>query len=64
MTNTYTAWTIRLKDGSLGPSFAAPGPLLCRSKDRAKSEVRGRASVKLEPGTPVRVTFIVREVAR
>ena len=64
MTNTYTAWTIRLKDGSLVPAVLGAGPMLCRSKSHAKDEVRGRKSVGMEPGTPVRVTFIVREVAR
>ena len=64
MTNTYTAWAIRLKDGSLVPAVLGAGPMLLRSKSKAKNEVGGRASVGLEPGTPVRVTFIVREVAR
>ena len=68
MTNTYTAWAIRLKDGSLVPAmYGMAGPLLLMTKAEAKDEVRGRKTltwVGIEPGTPVRVTFIVREVAR
>ena len=64
MKNQYTAWAIRLKDGSLVPAVRSTGPMLCLLKAYAQDEIRGRASVGLEPGTPVRVTFIVREVAR
>ena len=64
MKNQYTAWAIRLKDGRLVPAVLGAGPMLCRSKSHAKDEVGGRKAVGLEPGTPVRVTFIVREVAK
>jgi len=65
MTNTYTAWAIRLKDGSLVPAVCGfAGPLLLKTKTEAKNEARRRKYCVLEPGTPVRVTFIVREVAR
>ena len=64
MKNQYTAWAIRLKDWSLVPAVFGAGPMLLRTKSKAKNEIRGRASVKLEPGMPVKVTFVVREVAR
>ena len=65
MTNTYAAWAVRLKDGSLIPAVCGfAGPLLLKTKTEAKNEVCSRKYCELEPGTPVRVTFIVREVAR
>ena len=65
MTNTYTAWAIRLKDGSLVPAMQGlAGPLLLETNATAKSEVHGRACVGMEPGKIVKVTFTVREVAK
>jgi hypothetical protein len=65
MKNQYTAWAIRLADGSLVPAlFGMPGPLILRTKQEARYEVRGRKSVKWEPGTVVRVTVTVREVVK
>ena len=65
MQNTYTAWAIRLMDRSLVPAaFGMPGPMLLRSKSKAKDEVRGRKIVGMEPGVVVKVTFTVREVVK
>ena len=65
MTNTYTAWAIRLTGGSLVPAMhGMPGPLLRWTKAGVNDEIRGRKSVGWEPGTAVKVILVVREVVK